>query len=87
MLDVGMGLVDHAETVPGTSRVEWRTEMRQTVLPRLVKCVLGLGCCERCIYLMCMIDICIYMCVYVCLYIGVGCCEECIRKTEARSNP
>jgi len=35
VLDVGMGLVDSAETVPGTSRVEWRTAMRKTVLPRL----------------------------------------------------
>lgn len=31
--------MDHAETVPGTSRVEWRTEMRETVLPRVAKCV------------------------------------------------
>ncbi len=37
VLDVGMGLVDHAETVPGTNRVEWRREMRETVLPRLAK--------------------------------------------------
>ena len=45
VLDVGMGVVDHAEAVPGTSRVEWRTKMSQTVLPRLAKCVVDVGCC------------------------------------------
>ena len=37
ILDVGMNLVDHSETVPGTSRVEWRKTMRDTVLPRVAK--------------------------------------------------
>ena len=35
VLDVGMGLVDPSENVPGTSRVEWRKAMRATVLPKL----------------------------------------------------
>jgi len=35
ILDVGMGLVDPSESVPGTSRVEWRKAMREKVLPKL----------------------------------------------------
>lgn len=35
ILDVGMKLVDPTETVPGTNRVEWRTAMRDVVLPRV----------------------------------------------------
>jgi len=35
VLDVGMGLVDPSESVPGTSRVEWRKAMRAMVIPKL----------------------------------------------------